>query len=259
MEIKYLFVDGACLRELLESFSMEYFNGDKIDFSYSKLSCGFHKVFYYDALPYKKDEENESDYEIRIKPNIDLFNVLSLLNNFHVYEGTTRKRRKGVEQKKVDIMIAVDMLNHSFRKNMNRATLLTGDLDFKPLIDALVDNGMFIDLLYPVNKTNTELIQAADSSQELNLEWIYEYSSGIFKKHHYIPSKNIVVGGIPFNSKKIEDVINTSGVKGELFKYNDRDQFILTYLYEPNNDSSFVHLSFNKSEKLIKYFNDFVK
>ena len=28
-------------------------------------------------------------------------------------------------------MIAVDMLRHSYRKNMDKATLLTGDLDFQ--------------------------------------------------------------------------------------------------------------------------------
>lgn len=258
MEIKYLFVDGACLREMLESYSIEYFNDDKIDFSYSMLSRDFHKVFYYDALPYKKENESDSDYEQRIKPNIDLFNNLSLLSKFHVYEGTARKRRKGVEQKKVDIMIAVDMLNHSFRKNMNRATLLTGDLDFKPLIDALVDNGMFIDLLYPVNKTSSELIQAADSSDELNLEMIYQFSSGKFKSNHFIPSKVQVVGGVQFNSTKIESIINSNGIEGELFRANDRDEYFLTYRFEANSNS-FVHFSFNDVELLKKYFNEFVK
>ncbi|MBD2254416.1 NYN domain-containing protein [Nostoc parmelioides] len=51
----------------------------------------------------------------------------------------TGKAKK--EQKEIDIMIAVDMLTHSFQKNMDEATLLAGDLDFKPLIDALVLNG----------------------------------------------------------------------------------------------------------------------
>ena len=37
-------------------------------------------------------------------------------------------------------MIAVDMLTHPFDRNMERATLLAGDLDFKPLLDALVNN-----------------------------------------------------------------------------------------------------------------------
>ena len=38
------------------------------------------------------------------------------------------------------------MLSHAHRKNMHKTTLLTGDLDFKPLVDALVQDGMFVTL-----------------------------------------------------------------------------------------------------------------
>jgi hypothetical protein len=71
-------------------------------------------------------------------------------------------------------MIAVDMLTHSFRRNMHQATLLTGDLDFKPLIDALVQEGMFVTLWYPPSTTSQELIAAADRSERFNVVSIYD-------------------------------------------------------------------------------------
>jgi hypothetical protein len=66
-------------------------------------------------------------------------------------------------------MLTVDMLTHAFHRNMHQATLLTGDGDFKPLIDALVQVGMFITLLHPLGETNRELLQSADARQPLIL------------------------------------------------------------------------------------------
>jgi uncharacterized LabA/DUF88 family protein len=57
---------------------------------------------------------------------------------------------------------------------MNEATLLTGDLDFKPLIDALVQEGMFVTLWYPHGSTSKELIAAADRSQRFSISSVYD-------------------------------------------------------------------------------------
>jgi uncharacterized LabA/DUF88 family protein len=256
MEINYLFIDGACLRETLSDYSERFFNYDKIEFDYQKLSREFSKVFYYDSLPLKKENETDSDYYKRVQPNIDFFTKLSLLDGFHVYEGTTRKRRRRIEQKKVDIMIAVDMLNHSFRKNMSKATLLTADLDFKPLIDALVDNGMFISLWYPINKTNEELIQSADASRKLDLTTIYEYSTIDFQKSHLIPKGKNKVGKDLFNVSKIEELENKVGIKGELYKANDRPIYYL--LFPAYFDSkAYTHLEFGNVDILKEYFNEY--
>ena len=41
--------------------------------------------------------------------------------------------RKKLRQKKVDVLLAVEALDHAFRGNMSRAYLIAGDLDFAPL------------------------------------------------------------------------------------------------------------------------------
>lgn len=88
----------------------------------------------------------------------------------HVYEGDARTRkRRGLEQKKVDVMLTVDMLSHTFRRNMHEATLMTGDADFKPVVDALVHEGMFITVWFPPEETSKELLDAADARLPLNL------------------------------------------------------------------------------------------
>ncbi|MBU2445481.1 MAG: NYN domain-containing protein [Bacteroidetes bacterium] len=256
MEIQYLFVDGGCLRETLADYSLRFFDGDKIEFDYERLGREYQKVFYYDSPPPKNSDEKEAEYQERITPELEFFSQLNLLDGFHVYEGISRRRRKKVEQKKVDIMIAVDMLNHSFRKNMSKATLLTSDLDFKPLIEALVDNGMYINLWYPLNRTNIELIQSADSSKKLDLHAVYDYCTPSFKQSHYIPKGSNKIGQDLFNVTKIGDIKNRFGIEGEIFKANDRlTHYLLFKTYY--NEKAYTHLEFENIDKLKAYFDEY--
>lgn len=166
--IKYLFVDGNALRMHLSWFSQRYAEGRELALRWQNLLGGYEKVFYYDAIPVKSEEETDEEYENRIKSIAALHDKLSEINGFRVYEGDARKRRgRGLEQKKVDVMIAVDMLTHTIRRNMDRTGLLAGDLDFKPLLDALVNEGMYVTLVYPPRATSSELRAAADSREPL--------------------------------------------------------------------------------------------
>jgi uncharacterized LabA/DUF88 family protein len=94
----------------------------------------------------------------------------------------SRRRRKVVEQKEVDILIAVDMLTHSFQRNMHEVAFLTSDLDFRPLIEAVIREGMYIQLWYPKGKTNEELIYAADSRKPLTVKDVFSWCTANFKK-----------------------------------------------------------------------------
>ncbi|PSF34960.1 hypothetical protein C7H19_18320 [Aphanothece hegewaldii CCALA 016] len=198
--IKYLFIDGGSLDSVLATFSKELFGDRELEINYYHLAKGYQKVFYYDCLPVKKEGENELAYKSRIKPKIELFNHLKSLDRFHVYEGTARFRdkNKGQEQKQVDIMIAVDMLTHSFRRNMQEATLLTGDLDFKPLIDALVQDGMHVELWYPKGKANYELVDAADSRKPLTIGTVQHWFTKSFQSKMNLPDtsqvQNVTLG-----------------------------------------------------------------
>jgi uncharacterized LabA/DUF88 family protein len=187
-EIIYLFVDGGSLRGKLENVSRDFFQGKTFDLDFAKLVSDFTKVFYYDAVPIRTDGEDEATYNARIRPQRELLVSAAGLDRIHVYEGDARKRRKvGLEQKKVDVMIAVDMLTHTFRHNMHKATLLTGDNDFKPLIDALVQEGMFVTLWYPCGETSKELMNAADTRKRLGLVQLRELLTSDSARDFSIP------------------------------------------------------------------------
>lgn len=169
--LEYLFVDGGSLRGYLETVSREFFGGQQFELDLKSLSSQYTKLFFYDAIPVREPEESEQIYNERCAPQQALFARLRATDDVHVYEGDARRRKKrGLEQKMVDVMLAVDMLTHTFRKNMNRATLFTGDQDFKPLIDALISEGMYVTLWFPPGETNGELRSAADRRRPLGLQ-----------------------------------------------------------------------------------------
>lgn len=184
----YLFVDGASFRMTVASIAALYWPGEDasehIDFNL--MSTAHSKSFYYDAWPSRKKNETVDDHARREALHNDLMNRVGDSLRWHASEGVTRPRRTrdrdgGQEQKMVDVMIAVDMLRHAQMGNMERVTLFTSDLDFKPLIDALVQMGLEVTLWFQPSITNDELrrsadIQAAFNSQSLRAvmkdEWL---------------------------------------------------------------------------------------
>jgi uncharacterized LabA/DUF88 family protein len=186
-EVKYLFVDGGCLRASLDHFAKRYSFFRPADLDFGQMIGPFSKVFYYDCLPAKRPEESDEDYQQRRGEQEAYFDRLRSLDRVHVYEGDARRRRKGgQEQKMVDILIAVDMLTHAFRRNMHEATLFTGDLDFKPLIDALVLDGMQVALWHPEHASK-DLVQAADTRLTVSFRKIHEWCEEGFRSAHPLP------------------------------------------------------------------------
>jgi len=101
----YLLI-GGCLRAVLERVTDTFAGGAVLDLDYETLTRNYSKVFYYDALPERKSGEDETTYYGRIAPQRCLFDRLSSLDRFHVYEEDVRRSstRRGPEHKKIDVM-----------------------------------------------------------------------------------------------------------------------------------------------------------
>lgn len=171
-EISYLFVDGASLHGRIENLSKKFLGGQQFEVDFVKLRYGHSKCFYYDAIPVRNESEPEVDYLNRTAPQRGRHQRAAKADGVHVYEGDARMRRKQLQQKKVDVMIAVDLMHHTFRRNMHKATLLTGDGDFRPLVDAVVREGMELSLWYPPGETSPDILDAADIRTPLGVQSI---------------------------------------------------------------------------------------
>ena len=136
-------------------------------------------------------------------------------------------------------MLTVDMLTHSFRKNMHQATLLTGDNDFKPLIDALVQDGMFITLWYPANETSAELMQAADNRRRLDMRGLHALLTPSSQEKFAIPQlKNFE------RSVNPGDEIGTWIDEKRCGLYFNGTKYVVTRTHDPNNCLHVWHTDF---------------
>lgn len=203
-QTSYLFIDGGCLDTLIDETSTRLFGGEELELDFSRFSSLFSKIFYYNCLPAPGKDEDEVSFNKRLEKRVHFFNSLRMLDGFHVDEGITRRRgKRGPEQKQVDVMIAVDMLTHAFRRNMDECTLLTSDLDFKPLLDALVHHGMYTTLWYPENSTNIELVYASDQKRPLTVFDLHDWATPSFLRKFPSPHERISNGRPSFNDGKL--------------------------------------------------------
>lgn len=225
--IEYLFVDGASLTGYLDSISQKFFNSHKFEVDLTNEARRYAKVFYYDAIPCREPQEKETDYEERIEPQRKLFTRLRATDGVHVYEGDARRRgsaKKGLQQKMVDVMLTVDMLTHSFRRNMQRATLYTGDQDFKPLVDALVQEGMVVTLWYPPGQTNSDLIFAADRRRAITLVELSDLLTVESREYFKLPTTANFNPNIEPGTKCEEWFAN--GIRHNIYKCDNGDWVI---------------------------------
>ena len=165
----YLFIDGEYLRRIYREAMQSVFCQDgeldpkRIRFEYDAV-----RAFFYDCLDdTKRAGESEKDYQAIIASQEALFTEVSKISGFHFRPGTLKGGQKRRRQKEVDVQLAVDMLVHGFNKNMRKAVLLAGDLDFRPIVEVLVQHGVFVEIWYERTSASKELPMAADFGKEL--------------------------------------------------------------------------------------------
>jgi uncharacterized LabA/DUF88 family protein len=183
----YLFIDGAYLRSRLEYISKTFGIG-AIAFDYAAfLSTDAQKAFYYDCLPAKGRQETSDEYEKRAEPQRNLFDTIKSLPGYHVFLGEAVHSGGEKRQKGADNSIAVDMLTHSFRRNIDRAILSAGDRDFEPLVSALVREGIYVIVRYHPTSISRELVNAADERQEYDTCKLWEFATPEFNRRFPAP------------------------------------------------------------------------
>jgi hypothetical protein len=118
------------------------------------------------------------------------FNKIDELNGFFVRLGSLTGQRNR-RQKKVDILLAVEALDHSVRRNMDKAILLTGDRDFEPLVHSLVQLGIGVQIVGDKDHTSKYLRRAADAYVPLSFDNYYKWTAASLRDRFPIPVRHI--------------------------------------------------------------------
>lgn len=238
--IEYLFIDAAYLNFRLKTWS-KYFNEEKIDIDFYTFTKAYDKVFYYDGV--SDDDANKNNS----------LNCLREIPNFHVLTGTIKGEGKKKRQKQVDILIAVNMLMHTIRKNMNHCTLLAGDEDFKPLIDALIQEGMNVTIWADKASASKNLLYSADRIKELSLMEVWRSSTKDFQiKFPYPKIYNMPLTekhSMIYNHKRRGHID-----KKDVFDLSKNDKISISIETQRDQGSvSYENITVNSEEELNRY------
>ncbi len=164
-------VDGGYFAKVLESD----FNCPKIDFCrFSDIICGDYerlRTYYYNCMPHQSNPATEA--ERRRYSAMDKFvYTLRKLPRFEIRLGKLGRVGESFVQKRVDILLAVDLVRLSWGKQIEKAILITGDSDFVPAVEASKDAGVLVQLYYSKASVHDELLSAVDEYFEINKDLI---------------------------------------------------------------------------------------
>jgi uncharacterized LabA/DUF88 family protein len=193
----YLFIDGGYLQGVYRELFAPVF-GDGYDVDYKAVMDTFRarRAYLYDCIDdLQKDGESDDDFKARVDQQVARFEAIDKVEGLHVRFGylSPGKRR---QQKEVDVLLAVDMLTHSFNKNMDEAVLLAGDRDFRPVVESIVRLGTLVKVACASRTGSKPLAREADYEVEIDItalcRWIklgkYEERSKHFPQAYINPN-----------------------------------------------------------------------
>lgn len=212
MQTGYAFIDGGYLSRVQDNAMQQLFGvPGEIDFQRLSATLTQHarnsltRIFYYACIDdIRKPSESEAQFEARVQQQNQFLKKIQSLPGFFVRLGTLTGRRPGkLRQKEVDVLLAVDMLEHSFRKNMEVALLIAGDRDFVPIIESLVRLGTYVHVVYHPGSVSPELYEAADVAMNLNIDHLWGWSPAEFGAQHPIPLQNWQDGRADLSPRRV--------------------------------------------------------
>ena len=137
--------------ELIQYWQTAKWSSNPLRFvGHQDVRIGLTRVVYYDAWPDDGPEPNLEAYwrQVELLPDTDI--------GFGAVRGQPRR------QKRVDGLIAVDMLVGSFTSLFEVAVLVAGDADFVPIVDAVRRRGVMVVVAAVEDSLSSELRRAAD-------------------------------------------------------------------------------------------------
>ena len=167
-----VFIDGGYFSKVLKIV----FSLPRIDYEkFSDVVCqGFERLrtYYYDCMPYQSDPPTE-EQRARYSAHDKFIFRIKRLNRFEVRLGKLIHIPSSGEyvQKRVDVLLSVDLVRMSWDHQIEKAVLVTGDSDSVPAIQAAKDAGVLTVLYYskahPQVSALDELLYACDERVEI--------------------------------------------------------------------------------------------
>jgi len=173
-----ILIDGAYLDWVLR----DEFELAKIDYGLFSQALARDmdvlRTYYYHCLPYQSSRPTKEEAE-RFGRAQQFFAALSRLPRYEVrlgqlaFRGLDANGEPILHQKRVDILLGVDLVLLSAKQQITDAILVAGDSDFLPAVTVAKDEGVVIHLAHGTqHRPHTELWNAADERWALSQDLI---------------------------------------------------------------------------------------
>ncbi|NWF92118.1 MAG: NYN domain-containing protein [Syntrophaceae bacterium] len=170
-----VFIDGGYFEKIIKN----EFGEVPIDFSklIAVLVEGREllRTYYYNCLPYQSSPPTEEESQ-RFARKERFFSYLRRLPRFCVrlgklaYRGMTNDGKKIFEQKGIDTLLSIDMVNLAATKQVSNIILLAGDSDYIPAVEVVKSHGVGVILYHSQKKDSyhVDLWQTCDERFPIN-------------------------------------------------------------------------------------------
>ncbi|MCL5967173.1 MAG: NYN domain-containing protein [Firmicutes bacterium] len=130
------------------------------------------RAYYYDSLPYISEAPTPEKTE-RLTKKERWLHAIEHLPQMCVRLGRVAMREDGtVVQKRVDVLLAMDMARVAYKKLVGVVVLAAGDSDYVPLVEVAKSEGLLVDLFYSDGNIHGDLIRACDRRHPINGELV---------------------------------------------------------------------------------------
>lgn len=134
------------------------------------------RTYFYHCLPWQPPHPSEEDRR-RVGARRKYFEFLRSLDSFQVREGVLRVRGTDASgqpvlvQKRVDLLLGLDLAAHAIRRDVAHVVLVSGDSDLVPAVQRARDEGLTVWLCHG-NSHARDLWQSCDRRIQLTADWV---------------------------------------------------------------------------------------
>ncbi len=169
MEQCAIFVDGGYFAKVTE----QIFNRPSVDFQrLSDVLSGSGqrlRTYYYDCMPYQSDPPTLQEKEKHAAKARFIHAVQRSVQRFQFRQGRLRKTGPSTfEQKRIDVLLGVDMVRLCSKKQIDHVILIAGDADLVPAVEACKEEGAIVRLYYHSSAISDELLNTVDERCEID-------------------------------------------------------------------------------------------
>jgi uncharacterized LabA/DUF88 family protein len=128
------------------------------------------RTYYYYAMPWVSDPPLPAEHAA-FQGKQRFIDFLGRLPRWELRQGVVERRTSGkdvwFEQKRIDVMLAVDLVRLAWRGEIQRAVIVAGDSDFIPAIADARAAGVRVALRYAPGTVHEDLLAAVEEARAL--------------------------------------------------------------------------------------------